>query len=83
LYKFGLRSGDWAMIPPYDAPEVNERVNIELGNAKEYQLYNLKSDPSQENNVAEEQPDKLKQMVTKFLDIRGEKYKNTVHWNLK
>src|SRR3546814_19337137 len=34
-----LRSGDWAMIPPHHGQEINKQVNIELGNAPDYQLY--------------------------------------------
>jgi arylsulfatase A-like enzyme len=66
-----LRSGDWVMIPPYNAPRLNEKVNIELGNDKEYQLYNLKDDIRQEHNLAKENPKKLKEMISKFIAIRG------------
>ena len=69
-----LRSGDWAMIPPYKGSEINEKENIESGNNKDYLLYNLKNDPSQENNLAEDQPEKLNEMVAKFLKIRGKDY---------
>ena len=66
------RKGDWVMIPPYPGPEVQTSVNIELGNLKAYQLFNLKEDPSQENNLAESNPDKLTEMVNGFKAIRGE-----------
>ena len=46
------KQGDWVMIPPYGGPEVLEQVNIEIGNSSNYQLYNLKDDKSQQNNLA-------------------------------
>jgi len=67
-----LRQGDWVMIPPHDGPEVNKMVNIELGNSKGYQLYNLKDDLGQQNNLADEIPEKLKGMVAVYEAIRGE-----------
>ncbi len=67
-----LRKGDWVMIPPYGGPAVSKSVNIELGNAREYQLYNLKEDLGQQNNLAASNPDKLEEMITTFSEIRGE-----------
>lgn len=68
-----LRKGDWVMIPPYNGPERNQYVNIELGNSKEYQLYNLKDDIGQQNNLAASEPDKLKEMVESYQAIVGER----------
>ena len=61
-----LRQGDWVLIPPYEGPAVNKQVNIELGNAKEYQLYNLKTDIGQQTNLAGSQPEKLKQLIAAY-----------------
>lgn len=66
-----FRQGDWVMIPPYKGPAVNRAVNIELGNSDDYLLYNIKEDPGQENNQADDMPDKLKQMIQDFERIRG------------
>lgn len=71
------REGDWAMIPPYRGSAVNTRVNIELGNSDQYQLYNLAEDPGQQNNLAEQNPEKLRDMVRAFEAIRGKDYGNT------
>lgn len=71
------REGDWAMIPPYRGSAVNTRVNIELGNSDQYQLYNLAEDPGQQNNLAEQNPEKLRDMVRAFEKIRGTDYGNT------
>lgn len=70
-----LRSGDWAMIPPYKGPAVQNQVNIELGNSSEYQLYNLKDDPGQQTNLAISNPEKLEEMKKKYLEIRGDNSK--------
>lgn len=64
-----IRKGDWVMIPPYQGPAVNHNVDIELGNSPEYQLYHLKEDLSQQNNLAQTQPDKLKEMIGRFEAI--------------
>ena len=69
--KTALRAGDWAMIPPYTGPAVQNQVNIELGNSPEYQLYNLKIDPGQSNNLSKSNPEKLEEMKKIYHLIRG------------
>ncbi|UMB59629.1 arylsulfatase [Lutibacter sp. A80] len=81
--KTAFRQGDWVMIPPYKGPKVNKLVNIELGNSLEYQLFNLKEDVSQQNNLAKENPEKLKEMLTAFEKIRGKGYSNVTQLELK
>lgn len=66
------RKGDWVMIPPYDRPPVLTNVNIELGNAPEYQLYNLKADIGERNNVATSNTEILEQMKLEFARIKGD-----------
>ncbi|MDP2060540.1 MAG: arylsulfatase [Flavobacteriaceae bacterium] len=66
-----LRKGDWAMIPPYKGPAKQMQVNIELGNSKEFQLYNLKEDIGQQNNLAISEPEKLQEMIKTFESLRG------------
>lgn len=66
-----FRKGDWAMIPPYEGPAINKQVNIELANADEYQLYNLREDIGQQNNLAKNNLEKLQEMITAFQAIRG------------
>ncbi|WP_339864472.1 arylsulfatase [uncultured Algoriphagus sp.] len=67
-----LRKGDWIMIPPYPGGAVIKSVNIEIGNDKNYQLYDLSTDISQANNVAESNPEKLEEMISDYETIRGE-----------
>lgn len=65
-----LRKGDWVMIPPYNGPEILRHVNIETGNLKEYQLYNLGSDPGEQLNLAESEAEKLEEMIALFDKIK-------------
>ncbi|QCX40353.1 arylsulfatase [Aureibaculum algae] len=81
--KTAYREGDWIMIPPYTGEAINTQVNIELGNAEEYQLYHLKNDKAQRNNLASSEPNKLKEMIESFEAIRGNDYANTEQLELK
>ncbi len=78
-----LRKGDWLLIPPYEGPPVAIHVNIELGNAAVYQLYNLKEDVGQQNNLAETNPEKLKEMVAALEALRGEENSEIQQLELK
>jgi len=78
-----FRKGNWALIPPYKGPAVSKQVNIEIGNDTQWQLYNLKEDIGQQKNLAKENPEKLKEMVTAFEAIRGEGYSNIQKLELK
>jgi len=81
--KTAFRQGDWIMIPPYSGDSILEEVNIEMGNDKEFQLYNLKMDIGQKNNLAKAQPKKLKEMMKNFELIRGNSYNNVEKIELK
>jgi len=39
-------------------------------------LYNLKEDPSQKNNLSVINEDKLKEMISSFIEIRGKNFSN-------
>lgn len=81
--KTAFRQGDYIMIPPYPGDPILEEVNIEMGNDKDFQLYNLKIDIGQNNNLAKAQPKKLKEMMKNFESIRGNSYKNVEKIELK
>jgi arylsulfatase A-like enzyme len=78
-----LRKGDWVLIPPYEGPALNKWVNIEVGNLPEYGLYNLKADIGQQENLATERPDKLREMIATYAEIRGEGAGNIQQLELK
>ncbi|MDO6761327.1 arylsulfatase [Tamlana sp. 2_MG-2023] len=81
--KTALRAGDWLMIPPYEGPAFNKDVQIELGLSKDFQLYNLNEDPSQQKNRASSNPKKLQEMITLFQKERGDAYSNIEDLELK
>ena len=70
-----LRKGKWIMIPPYKGAALSKAVNIETGNSKEYQLYNLNDDIAQQQNLADTNKDKLEEMIATFKEIRGDNSK--------
>ena len=49
----------------------NYNVNIELGNSKDYLLFNLDNDISQQNDLSKTNPDKLNDMITRYEEILG------------
>jgi arylsulfatase A-like enzyme len=59
-----LIQGDWKFIPPNNGPtNTNPKLtNIETGNSPKPQLYNLKEDVGERNNLAEKHPEKVKEM---------------------
>lgn len=71
-----FRSGNWVMIPPYPGPAKNYYVDIELGNSKEYLLFDLESDLSQQNNLANSNPEKLQEMISRYQEIIGKESSN-------
>ena len=76
--KTALRNGDWLMIPPYKGKNFREKVGIEVGNFPEFQLYNLKEDIGQQNNLAKSNPEKLEEMLKIFESLRGNEYNRDV-----
>ena len=69
-----FRQGDWVMIPPYKGPKILTNKGIETGNSDQFQLYNLKEDPHQDENLAESNPEKLQEMIKAFEALRGSGY---------
>ncbi|NKI27541.1 arylsulfatase [Arenibacter sp. 6A1] len=57
------RKGDYILIPSQKGPKRNW-VNHETGNDLNVQLYNVKEDRGQQNNIADQHPE----MVSKMLD---------------
>ncbi len=65
-----LLQGDWKYIEPGKGARMNVNTNTELGNAPEPQLYNLKDDLGERNNVATQHPEKVKEMAALLQKIR-------------
>lgn len=54
-----ISDGEWKYITPNNGPAYNELTNTELGNSKEDQLYNLREDIGERNNLSSLHPDKV------------------------
>lgn len=63
--------GDWKYIEPSNRAKYNKNVDIELGNDTIPQLYNLKNDLGEKNNLAEEHPKKVKELSALLDSIRN------------
>lgn len=63
-----ISDGTYKYIEPNNGPAYNKAVNIELGNSKEDQLYNLKEHIGEKQNIAMQYPD----IVDKFKQILKE-----------
>ena len=67
-----VSTGKWKYIDPSNGPAYNKLTDTELGNSKEPQLYKIKKDRGEKNNVAAENPDMVAKLKTY---IEGEKAK--------
>lgn len=66
-----LVKGDWKYIEPSNGPAINKNTNTELGNNPKPQLYNLKTDINERNNLADANPDKLNELRDLLKGVRG------------
>jgi arylsulfatase A-like enzyme len=64
-----LISGDWKVIQPHTGPKRNQTGN-EIGNDPQPQLFNLASDIAEQNNVAAQYPDKVKELLAMLAQIQ-------------
>lgn len=65
-----LVRGDWKYIEPSKGPKINKNTNIELGYDPNPQLYNLSSDIGETKNVAQANPNVLKEMEAILTSIK-------------
>lgn len=71
--KLALRWMNYEMIPPY-AGKSEGATHIELGNSKEYALYDMDADPREQHNLAAEQPELLEKMKEMYARLVGSYY---------
>jgi len=57
-----VSNGEWKYIQPSNGDAYNELTNTELGNNEEEQLYNLKEDIGEKNNLATQHPEKVAEL---------------------
>ena len=66
-----LRDGAWKYIAPGKGPEWNPGTNTELGNDPAPQLYDLSADIGETNNIAAQQPARVKEMEAALQRIKN------------
>ena len=65
-----LLSGSWKYLEPSDGPAIEYWTRIELGNAPEAQLYDLKTDPCERHDVAAEHPEIVERLTAKLETVK-------------
>ena len=65
MLDYAYRQGDWVMIPPYP------------GGNRTYELYNIRKDPEQKNDLSESEPKVLRRMMMRFEELKRETGKKT------
>ncbi len=67
---FSVAKGDWKYIEPSDEPKLQKLTNIESGTDTVPQLYDLKKDIGEKNNVATQHPEVVKELAAILQKIR-------------
>lgn len=65
----GITDGEWKYIPSCKGAALSKQTNIELGNNKKAQLYNLREDIGEKNNIAADNPEVVARMDAKLQEI--------------
>ena len=68
--RLSIIKGDWKFIEPGPGPKIDLNTNTELGNDPLPQLYNLKSDLGEKNNVASRNPGIVKELSDLLKKIK-------------
>ena len=69
---FTFRKGDWILIPPHEGRKTtNKFVNIETGRDSAYQLFNIKDDVGQLNNLASKFPERVELLNQELEEIKS------------
>ena len=66
-----LIRGDWKYIEPGKGARMNANTNTELGNDPQPQLYDLKNDLGERQNVAAQHPETVKEMAAQVAKVRN------------
>jgi arylsulfatase A-like enzyme len=73
MQTLSITQGEWKYIEPGKGPANSGLTNIETGNNPLPQLYNLKADPGERNNLATQFPDQVNQLAGLLKKIRENK----------
>lgn len=61
----------WKYFEPSDKRKYETWTKTELGHSPKPQLYNLKEDPSEKNDVADKYPEKVKELAALLKEVVG------------
>lgn len=64
-------SGDWKYIEPSNKPAIEHWTGMELGNAPKGQLYNITEDPTEQNDVAAANPEKVAELSALLEKVKA------------
>jgi arylsulfatase A len=85
-----MRDGDFSLVanPDYEIPTTNmfqERwiPKVKDGGYKDFQLFDLSKDPGQTQNIASENPELLKKLKAKLLEINQSIMADGTDWHLQ
>lgn len=67
---FSVIQGDWKYIEPSNRAKMSVETNTELGNDTKPQLYNLKTDLGEKNNLSATKPEKLKELEELLKSVK-------------
>lgn len=70
--RLSILKDDWKYIEPGPGPRMNVFTNIELGNDTLPQLYNIKTDLGEKENLAMKNPDVLNELSELLLKIKND-----------
>ncbi len=68
---FMIERGDWKYILPSKTAAVQTTTNTETGGDPAPQIYNLRDDPGERRNLAEEHPERVQELRALLERIRG------------
>jgi len=66
-----IRKGEWKLIEPRNGQFKDLLTNIEIGNMLQPQLYHLSEDQSEQNNVADKFPEKVKELMDLLQKVKA------------
>lgn len=68
---FAVTDPTWKYIVPHNGSDRNRNTNVETGNNIRPQLYNLQTDPGETRNLAEQYPEKIKELQQRLEEVRN------------
>ncbi len=69
-----ITDGRWKYLRPGKGPAHNDETDIELGNSRQPQLFDLQSDPSEQTNLAGTEPGQVERLAAQLERIVDNRY---------